>query len=737
MAETAAPARSPWHAPQLWLGLLLLACHLVALLLPPGPTALAPVGPDASLLARLFPGTPAVWLLLRLCALGGGALLLASALPEPPRLALPAPGDPRAAPGALAFAAGVFAAAQLGGLVLVPRLSPWGQLAWVLALAVPPLLIHADSRRAGAGAGARARAGRALPRGARRQTRLAAAGTAGLVGAWIAIRVPLLLHAPRTAVPVDLWHAFDWFLDAVANRANVLVHSGQPGVANTFMLALGFPVFAEWGWVPSLAWVQLVGALWIGGTALLLAWLAWRVATPSGAVIAPALFLASPFVLLLTTGPAPFGVFTTLAVALPVGLVAFHASGSLAALTALAVVAGLATSTAYLFPAVAVAGLLVAVRLTRRPPPRAWLYWTLPLLSFLAAAGPTLPGPQALGELTTRYVAPRAEWATLEALMFAQRPASALTVDDVWFGGRPGPLDVALGSLLSPFAAPRSSFRLWADSLFDPIGVALAAIGLALCVRAARSHASSRWLLALWLASLLPAAASSAYDRASLTRNLMLPMAMGLLAAVGFDGLRRGLAPRASPRAVLASALGVALAMVAAGFALFDGVNPRLLPASATAIHLEALGDAAPEGGALLLEQGPVRVDWLHVAEIGRFLPRRPVPSRPYRGEASLLDPATGRPAAGLILWSPALERAAGVAGALCRRFPDATLFRLHDVAGLSTAWAARPAGPGWTPALPPRRWERFDCTDRASRRSTLARHARAARSRPRAGARS
>jgi hypothetical protein len=46
----------------------------------------------------------------------------------------------------------------------------------------------------------------------------------------------------------------------------------------------------------------------------------------------------------------------------------------------------------------------------------------------------------------------------------------------------------------------------------------------------------------------------------------------------------------------------------------------------------------------------------------------------------------------------------------LCDRWPDTALFELVDRAGLSRALAARPAGPGWQPALPPSRWTAVDC---------------------------
>jgi hypothetical protein len=78
-------------------------------------------------------------------------------------------------------------------------------------------------------------------------------------------------------------------------------------------------------------------------------------------------------------------------------------------------------------------------------------------------------------------------------------------------------------------------------------------------------------------------------------------------------------------------------------------------------------------------------------------------------GPDAVAEPGGG-PAAEVLLWSPSLEDHLGVTGMLCERWPRTEIYILVDRSGLARTFGARPAGPGWTPALPPGRFSHADC---------------------------
>lgn len=671
-------------------GLLLLCAYAVPLFAPPDATPVSSAqGTD--LLARLFPGIPGWWVAARLASLAAGAVLLSKPAVSLPRLDGPqaALASPRVRVAALAVAL-----ALVTGSLFADRLARAGQVAIVLGIAIPPLLLYLGERRESDRA--------AMPRGAVAATWICAA----LIAAWVAARFGAAWHAPRTAVPVDLWESFGWLLDAARDDRNLLLSSGQPGISNAHMILLGFGGGLE----PSLAAVEIAHAAWLCAAAAGVAALAHRFVTPSALPVAVATFLFSPFLLLMPHSPSPFGIYLALAAVMALALARFTATNSLAALTALGSAAGLASTTAYGLPWVGFAGVTAACLLLWRRPRPVWIFWALPGLCFLVVALPSLPDADGFRALVDRYVVQRGAWATLEAILLGQRSPFDPAVQDVWSTGQRGLLDVPLGSLLSPFAAPRTALRLWADAIFDPLGTSLAAIGIAVCVRRLRTDVAARVLLAGLAAAIVPGTLWSAYDRASLTRNLALPIPIGLLAGVGFEALRSRFF--GSSRAAVAG-VATAVAIAASGVLLFDVVNPRVLPASALSIQLEALGDAREPRDAVQLVYGrPDPVAWLYAERIARHLPRVPLPSRRYVGSQSLYDEQGRVPE--LLLWTPALEHDESIARTLCERWPDASIYVLADRAARSVAFAARVRGPDWVPSLPQTRVRVAGCAELA-----------------------
>ena len=69
--------------------------------------------------------------------------------------------------------------------------------------------------------------------------------------------------------------------------------------------------------------------------------------------------------------------------------------------------------------------------------------------------------------------------------------------------------------------------------------------------------------------------------------------------------------------------------------------------------------------------------------------------------------PAEGR---SLLFWSHGLDQDYELANAICRRWPQATLYEIWDRAHLGRAYAARIAGPAWEPRTPADRWRSWDC---------------------------
>ena len=697
---------------RLVIGLVLLLLYALPLFVPPRARPFVAPSDTANLIARIFPYVPVSWVALRLVALFVAAAVIGSAIREPPVRPLRLLANDVAArvngriPGRGAqYSALLTAAGHAVSVRWVSKLPPVGQSLYMAWLAVPSLLLVWSGRRPVTGSTSARRRVRAT-------SWVAAAGA--LIICWLTSRLLISWHSPRTADVVDMWRVFAGLTQMVQKGGNFLVQSvGQelPGVSSVPFFMQGLPLLQMASMSPSLGWVQIVNSLWLAVSAAVVAALAAAVISPSAAPVATAVLLFSPFMLLgpLTTTPLFVGPLFSACPALL--LVWFLRTRSMAVLALFGSVAGLAITNPSLSVVTALVLLLAGVLLWRGP--RAPLPVVLAaLLSFLAASLPSLPGPTTIREMVKLYSGEQGHAAVLEATVFAQLPkASGATAG--WLAGKPpGPADVPIATLLSPFAISRTSMRLWGDVLFDPFGAALAAVGLAVCLRHAFRDGTSALLVAFLAATLVTGFISST-DQPSLLRVMGAPVAVALMAAVGFAGIR-SLGGTALSRHAPAVAV---LAIVIGGMLIFDVVNPRILRASSLGLLVRSLRPGDLDRAAYL-NDGRERAFWRFVDEITTQVPRRPIPIAQLEVLISAPDRA---PRAELLFWSPAVEQTASITTRVCERWPDAALYTIVDQAHLSRLYAARPTGPGWEPAVPAGQWSVTRC--RHAERLALAGH--------------
>lgn len=697
-------------------GLLLLAAFAMPLFAPPGAVPQTPPTPDTALLERLFPGVPGAWMAWRLACLAAGAAFLASWLRQPPRFLagdLPPPA-PRPAPAAEWRLAALGASACAAGVALFAGSLPRaGQGLFFLALFAPSLLLLLGDRLGPPRSSRR----RALPGVARDpRWRRAAVAVAAVLGLWLLLRAPGIARDLRSANPVDTWVQYEWFARAVREPVNVLTWTLVPGSTAHYFLLLGLPLLWLGHEAPTLAWLQGWNAAWLLAAAAGVAHLAGRWVSLAAAPVAAAAFLFSALTLSMPLSGMAIAVamFYT-AIVLALGARVWR-TGSAPAWTCLGATAGLAATQAHLvhFALLAAACGLAALRRVRP----SWQVVGAAALCAFAAAWPGIPDGETLRAMGERHVATVGQTAALEAVLLGQRAPYAL-LPWAWHAGHATLADLALGTLLSPFATPRMALRLWGDLLLEPVGACLVAVALAACARFSIRSGRARAWLALFAFSLLPGLTSS-YDRPSLMRVLGAAPVLALLAGLGFECLRAALPGRAEsagPGSPATARLGTAVAAAVAGIAaggvvLFDGVNPRILASSSLELAFRSLGEERPAGGALLLDHGgPRDTTWLRVRTIATALPATPVPVRRFEGAATLVAPgAGGWPIAEAFLWSPGLEEVSRVSAQVCRLWPGATLYVVHDRARLARLHAATPVRSSWRPALPPSDWEAQAC---------------------------
>jgi len=680
--------RADWR---IFAALALLAVYALPLLDPPAAVPPAPPSAEAGLLERVFPGVPGWWIGLRWLCLVAGAVLTAAAARARVTFTWPTwtrPSTPVRVRTPFLWAAAVAAGTQVVAASWVAFFTRPMQLAYVGCLAVPALLAWLGSRRAHRTSSMRW--GVVL-------------ACALLITAWLIVRVPVSAHAPRSADPVDTWMGWDYLERAADAQFNILTRGFLPGVTALHLVFQGVGVWGYAGIPLRFDYLQIVHHLGAVVSAAAVAAVAARLLGGAAAAVAAAVFLFSPYILMGPMQPTPYYIPSLLTASELLLLSLVQARRSVAAVAALAVLGGIGVTHPCTLPASLIAMAAAAWALWQRPRASPFV-WVIGVLCFATAVFPGLPYQANLEGMQAWYGRRDWQWTMLEAGLLGQIPPEAAEITN-----RPGWFDLQLGAVLSPFFIPRTPIRMWGDTLFDPLGGALAACGVAVCVASWRRQPAAIGLLVLLLAGLVPAFFFSTYDRPSLARLPVLPVPMALLAAVGFEAVRQGLATRA--RATLA---GLAVVAVAAGGVwVFDVVNPRILSASWLNLALRAVERDPDLGRVVVLEPSAAKrtFEWLRTRPIAAQVPPSPLAVVTYE-DTTTLATLTAAGLVGLMFWSPAHETSTAVSRAICDQWPNAAIYTLTDDAHVSRVFAARPSGAGWHPPFPDGAWRESRCHD-------------------------
>lgn len=679
-------------------GLALLAA---AAALPFFPPFGDPWGRPDSALERLLPGVPAWWVVLRLASLVGAAALLGSPQ-RSERAAAPIEaadtvratreGIPRAA-AALALA---LAFAHLALACFASTLPRALQATYALLFLAPTAVLAVAGRR-----------------GLRPPSLRAAAAPLLLLGAWV-LAATALGRGLRAASAVDLWFCWDCLASASSEGTNLLTEGPLPGLSAFHFVLQGVgllpfdDVAATWPIVRGVqvAWMVVAALAITRGAGL------FRLGSPA---VAASALLFSPFSFLAVVMPCPIFLGDLLASLALACLAALWKRPGAAALAALGATAGLAATHPSLVPLAAACVVAAAALLLRpgRPPTSAVL---TSLASFFAAAIPAIPSAETVAEMAGRYATGSTSYTAIQGVLLGQFSPMALRQASEALGHR---LEIFTAALVTPWLTSPTPIRLWGDALFDPLGAALAAVGLLVAIRRAGTEAGPRIVLLLLGAALAPGVVSN-FDRPSATRMMALGVPVALLSAIGARRLADILAPltRRGGEAKLRRTVEAVVAVLVAvgGTVLFVRVTPSVVPASSLEILLEATREAGGQRLVMLdyvLREGPDtpgRLDWFYFEEtIAAVAPGR-ARVLAYHSDAVLDEVRLGDgEVAG---WSRAAEKDGSIGDAVCRHRPDATVWTLADRSGFSLAHLATGAG-FTTPSSPP--WtslSRRDCGD-------------------------
>ena len=678
-------ARAATAHRHVFVGMLCLLVYGVPLLYPPtsAPPGTVP-GPEAWLLQRIFPSVPATWVVVRLIALATAALLLSrkaavfdAGAPSPDAT----PASDRAQPVAGAVAIGI-AVTQLCVSPWAGRFGPMGQFLYLSTLFFPALVLTSPARRWPA---------RWAPD---------AVLTASVVALWVAMRCMTDVGSARVADVGERWQGWLDILDFVAQRKNLLTDlfdPNVPGVGGVLLFLHGVPWFQLKVLTPTIPLTQLFQFVWLAIGAIGVAALARMGIGARVAPLAAAVFLFAPYTrfFAIFPGPSLAGPLYVTAVAL-CALVALRRRSE-SALAALGAAVGIAVTLPTALPVVAFVVAAVAWGLRD-----AWRdVWRGGVAGLAACATAVVPAFPAV--LSSSWWGRHLPWhgsiSVLDATLLGQLPLHMGQPADAMVPWRS--VDHVVSALLAPFAHPRISTRLWGDTIFDPLGAALIAIGVAVCVRSLRTSVPARVLLVFFVAALSPALFVSPVDVVDIAHAVALPVPAALLAAVGFAAIGRASGTLGT--------LAVTLAVCLGGTLVFDVVNPRILGASSFGIMHGALSSKdADRAIVLAYAKDFVRpTNMLFIGPISAFGPR-PVGYFEYGGGEFPADLTGG--GKDLLFWSRGYEQDFDTKTSLCRQWPQATFYEIWDPAHVGRVYAARVSDRAWEPQAPIHRWQSAPC---------------------------
>ncbi len=671
-----------------WVVGLLAVVYAVPLLVPPVLVPPEPLAADASTVARMFPGVPAWWVLSRLTALAVASVIVARKLsfPQLGTPFVPVRGEP---PGALGWAGVGMAVTALVAAPFAASFSRPQQMWFVAALVAPPLLFAIAE-------------GRVRPRlGAMGRAIFQHRGVLLVVLAWLAWRLPAGWSSLRPADAVDTWHCFEVFETTTLPEFNLIADRALQGVSPLHLILQGAGIFG--GCLPlEPRWLQMVDGLHAAVAAVVLGAVARRMFGAGAAVVAAAALLFSPLALLSPLTTCPLFIAAMLAALMCWFGSRWKDSGSAAHFTSFVLCAGIGATHPIIAPFSLLALVTAAVSLCR-----GWRIRPAPAIAaaamLLAMALPAIPDLATVQRMQRSYAAAAVQWAPLEATMLGQRSvADAAELRR----SKPAGAMVPVAALLAPFAIPRTSSRLWGDSLLDPLGGVLVGFGVAMAIASSRYSPGARLLLLMLLATVIPGFVST-YDRPSLTRMATAAVPLALLAAVASERLRSVIA-NAWLRAAWPNL--VVVAIVVGGVALFDAVNPTILLRSSLGLAIESTGGSG-DGAVFLERHNRSRFSWLRVATIATTFPKPPMGVLRLPRDGGLrgleaLDAGDVR----LVFWSAGLQLDQNVSAALCRLWPQASIFEIRSPNGASRAFAADRSGGDWQPLLPAERHVALPC---------------------------
>ena len=623
-----------------------------------------------------------MWVAARLVCLLGGALLIGAGL-RPPRLELPEPVSSWEGSSTRDWAVFALALSCAVAAVFAEDMSRALQVAFAAALSLPSMFALMASRR----------------RTPRDSSGSLQADSVVVVVVWAIWRLVVGLGSPRSADPVDTLMSLNEVAFVSGPNVNFLTEGSHTGVSSLHLIFHGIPLFSWFPSLLSLQSLQIFNVAWFGVAAMLMAKGLLRAGYAEYAPAAVAMLLFSPYVLLgpLVASPLYLGVLES--AGLLALLVAIHRDASVAALLAFAALAGVGVSHPATAPTAVALLVLGALIVRKRRFPGSVV--AAASLLFFAAVYPGVPGLNTLREMARSFGTGKIDWLAVEAILLGQ--ATPQGISAALESGRAGVLDTVVGALLSPFAIPRTALRLWGDTLYEPITVMLAATALVVCLRQRAAIAVA--LPGLLLVALVTGFVSS-YDRPSLTRTMSAPVPFVLLGVCGLAALCHSLDPCRRRIVSLLTALAVALS----GVALFDGINPRLLPSSANGLAVEVLQGTRDDKTWLLTY---VKYDWLRTELVAAEV--APVPLQVFEVfSTGSVEHLLARPVE-RFAWSPALESDFSVRGELCRLRPDSVVFDVVDRSGHSRVHIASLGRTGWTPSVPRERWSSSACSPPAA----------------------